>query len=280
MRELLVTGKGSGICYAGRNLKGAYLKDADLEGADFTEAYMSGACLERANLTNANLSKTQALGTDFRNADLTGACLEAWNIDSTTVLEGAHADYVFLLGNNRERRPSSGTFRKGEFAKLFQEVLDTVDFIFENGIDWQAFMLSFDNMREKIRVECENADVSVQSIENKGDGVFVVRVNVPKTVDKTEVHENFTKEYDSNLKLLEEKYKMQLEFKDREIEIYKEKSIDFKEIIMTLASKPVNVIIDPENIDQSNEVNIGGNASDNTIIQGDSNKINQREFSQ
>ncbi|NJL58315.1 MAG: pentapeptide repeat-containing protein [Desulfobacteraceae bacterium] len=144
VRELLVTGNGKNQSYAGMNLKGAYLVGADLSGADFHEADLIGATLENANLRDANLSRIQALNVEFRGADLTGACLEAWNIDSTTQLDGAYADFVYLLSNKLERRPASGNFGEGEFAKLFNEVLDTVDFIFRNGIDWQAFMICYE----------------------------------------------------------------------------------------------------------------------------------------
>ena len=128
---------------------------------------MSGADLQGANLRHANLTKTAMLGVNLRGADITGATLDAWNIDSTTNLDGAFAEYVYLKANQQERRPQSGVFGDKEFSKLFQEALNTIDFIYKNGIDWQAFMMSFDKLREKVRVESDGADISVQSIENK-----------------------------------------------------------------------------------------------------------------
>jgi len=250
VRELLVTGMvkdrkelfNRKELFIGINLKGANLANVDLSGIDFTEADLSNATLENASVRNANLIKTQALGVEFRGADLTGACLEAWNIDSTTQLEGAHADYVYLLRNKEERRPNSGIFGEGEFSKLFQEVLNTVDLIFKNGIDWKAFMISFDNLREKIRVESEGADITVQSIENKGDGVFVVRVNVPFEIDKAEVHSEFKQEYSNQLKLIEEKYQASLlQGKENEIAIYRKQNINLMEIIRQQSQKPIQI---------------------------------------
>ena len=277
-RELLVSGIGKGQSFRELNLKGAYLVGADLSGADFHEADFIGATLENANLKDANLSRIQALGVEFKGADLTGACLESWNIDATTQLDGAKADYVYLLSNKLERRPASGHFGEGEFAKLFNEVLDTVDFIFRNGIDWQAFMTSFDNLREKVRVESEDADISIQSITNKGDGVFVVKVNVPIHTDKPEFHSSLTKEYETNLKLIEAKYQAQLEFKEKEIAIYREKSIEFKEIIGTLAQKPIQNIIYNEpkaEVDMGDYSFSAGNLSNAVINVGDGNVVNQ-----
>lgn len=185
----------------------------------------------------ANLTKTQALSTNFNRAKLTGACLEAWNIDSTTQLDGAICDYVYLLNNQGERRPSSGEFAPGEFSKLFQEVLHTVDLILRNGIDWEAFTYSF----KKLQVENEDVDLSIRSIENKGDGVVVVRVNVPTDVNKTKIHSDFTQTYEVALKAIAERYQAELKSKDEQIAIYRQHQADLQEVVKMLASRPVNV---------------------------------------
>lgn len=282
VRELLVTGNGEGKSYKGCNLKGACMKGANLTNADLTEADLSGGTLEDASLVNTNLSKVQALDVEFRGVDLTGACLHSWNIDSSTRLVGAHAAYVFLLDNYRERRPSSGEFKEGEFSKLFQEVIHTVDFIFKNGIDWQAFILSFDKLREKIRVENEAGEIAVQSIENKGDGIFVVRVAVPVDMDKGIIHSEFSREYEHQLKRLEERYMSLLEYKEqeiksrerefsrfreskeREIAIFREHNINLNEIIRDQAKRPICIQQVTEGIamqDNRREVHITGDVS-------------------
>jgi len=217
VRQLLITGKGNDDVYAGLNLKGAYLVGASLTHADLRETDLSGSTLENVSLRDANLVRASVIDVELKGADLTGSCLESWNIDSTTSFEGAHADYVYLLSDKQERRPSSGTFGEGEFSKLFQEFLDTVDLIFKNGIDWQAFIVSLDKLKEKIKIENDKGEVSVQSIENKGDGVFVVRLNVPPDSDKEKIHSEFTQEYDEQIKVIEEKYRLLLEHKENEI---------------------------------------------------------------
>jgi uncharacterized protein YjbI with pentapeptide repeats len=221
-QPMLVTGKGKDNSYKGLNLKGAYLAGADLSGADFTEADLNGSTLENATLTNAHLDRASVIEVEFKGADLTGACLESWNIDSTTHFEGAHADYVYLLANKQERRPAGGSFGEGEFSKLFQEVLDTVDLIFKDGIDWQAFLYSFDKIRKKVKIESDDAEISVQSIENKGDGVFVVRVNVPHEVDKADVETGFKEKYKNKLARIEREYQARLEGKEQAIAIYQQ----------------------------------------------------------
>lgn len=238
VQHLVVTKDGKSKSFVGLNLKGANLVGADLSDTDLTEAELSGAALQRSSLEQANLTKTQALETNFDGANLTGACLEAWNIDSTTQLNGAICDYVYLLNNQRERRPSSENFAPGEFTKLFQEVLNTVDLILRNGIDWEAFTYSF----KKLQVEYKDMELSIRSLENKGDGVVVVKVNVPADVNKAEIHSNFTQSYEFALKAIEQRYQAELKSKDEQIAIYRQHQADLQEVFKLLASRPDNKV--------------------------------------
>jgi len=237
IRNLAVTHRGVGQSYQGCDLKGLHLAGADLSEADLSEADLSHATLEGAWLEQANLTKTQTLGTNFQQARLTGACLEAWNIDSTTQLENTICKYVYLLNGQQERRPSSGTFAPGEFARLFEEVLDTIDLIFRNGLDWRAFAASF----QQVQVENEGTELNIQSIENKGDGVVVVRVQAPPHADKEKIHRDFSQSYEAEFAALKAQYQAQLQAKDEQIAIYREKSTDMKEIVGWLANRPINV---------------------------------------
>ncbi|MEH2095903.1 pentapeptide repeat-containing protein [Nostoc sp.] len=244
--KLLVTGNGRGKSYARANLKGANLigadlKEANLKDVDITEATFQGACLEQANLTLA-----QAVSTNFTSAQMTGACVEAWNIESTTNLDNVDCRFIYLLEHpkpetdDRERRPNSGEFQPREFTKLFEEVLNTVDLIFRDGIDWKAFVNAFQT------VQNQNADteLALQSIENKGDGVVVVKVGVPDGADKEKIHSDFTQNYQLALQAVEEKYKAQLQAKDEQIVVYRQQSGEMTEIVKLLASKPINVQVD------------------------------------
>ena len=142
--------------------------------------------------------------------------------------------------DDRERRPSSGYFQPGEFTKLFQEVLNTVDLIFRNGVDWKALAAAF----KKFQVENEGTELAIQSIENKGDGVIVIKVNVPPNADKEKIHSDLTQGYQLALQEVEKRYKAELQAKDKEIEIYREKSSEMKEIVGLLADRPIQNIID------------------------------------
>ncbi len=264
VQDLLISLRGRGRAYRGKNLQGANLATADLVGADLTEADLSRATLAGADLQQANLTKTQALGTEFRQTDLTGACLEAWNIDSTTQLAGARCDYVYLLSHHQERRPNSGHFQPGEFTKLFEEVLDTIDLIFQNGIDWKVFLQTF----QQVQVQQGEAELAIQSIENKGDGVMVVKLKAAPDTDKAGVHQLFMSGYHTALEAAEQRYKAQLQAKDDEIQRYHQQNANMQEVVKLLAAKPIT--IDVRATAESKAMQ-GNDHSQNLNIQGDFN---------
>jgi uncharacterized protein YjbI with pentapeptide repeats len=236
VRELLVTGKGYRQDFSKANLRGANLSYADLSYVNLTQTDLSQATLYRANLEGANLTEANAIGTNLTQATLTAACIEAWNTDSKTQLDQIQCHYIYLLNHQQERRPSSGMFVPEEFTQLFQEVFNTVDLIFKDGVNWKAFVSAF----KQVQVENENTELTVKSIENKGDGVIIVKVNVPPYSDKEKIHSSFTQNYESKLQALEREYKAQLKIKDSQIESYKRESVNLMEVTKLLASRPIN----------------------------------------
>ena len=232
VRELLVKKRGVKQSYIGCNIKGGNLAGADLSEVNFTEADISEATFVDAILERANFTKAQAINTNFQHARLTAACLQAWNIDSTTQLEEVICDYVFLLNNQNERRPSSGVFAPGEFTKLFQVFINTVDLIFQNGLDLQALYSAL------VDVKAANQDtqLAIRSIENKGDGVVVVKVEVTEEANKTKIHSDFTQSYQVALQAIEAKYQAQLQSKDEQIELYRQHQADLKNLMQMIVA--------------------------------------------
>lgn len=211
-------------------LSRAYLSEANLSEANLSEVKLSGLDFSKTDLRGANLSKVQALETDFTSANFTGTCLEDWNINSATKLDNIDCQYIYLKNAQQERRPNSGDFAPGEFTNLYQKVLNTVDLIFRNGVDWEAFAYSFG----KIQVENESSELAIQSIEVKGDGVVVVRVNVSPITDKSKINNDFVQNYEVAYKILEEKYKAELSGKNAEIAHYGQEVQRQKEYINNL----------------------------------------------
>jgi len=189
------------------NLRSADLRGANLNIADFREA----------DLSKAILLTTQALATDFSKAIFTGACLEDWHINSFTKLDEVICEHFYQkfapYPMHSERRPPTGQFALGDFAKLVQDSLDTVDLIFNKGVDWKAFSYSFVNTQ----VENEGTPLAIRSIENKGEGVVLIRVAVPPDADKGKIHNDFLQGYEFAQKTLEHQFQARLEDKDKEI---------------------------------------------------------------
>ena len=238
-RLLALTRNGYRKAYRNLNLQGINLTQGDLSQADLTGCNLNDAVLQQVNLTNANLTTAQAIGTDFEGAQLTGCCLEAWNIDSTTQIKHVVCQFVYLRTQHRERRPSSGEFKPGEFSKLFQEVIDTVDLIFQGGLDWQALQSM---MAEVNAQQPADAPLNIRSIENKDDGVVVVRVDAPSEADKSMLHAELNEQYQAALAALEAKYQYQLQAKDEQISIYKEQQESWSAIAQSLASRPTSAV--------------------------------------
>nr|WP_290221322.1 pentapeptide repeat-containing protein [Trichocoleus desertorum] len=265
-----------GVDLTGADLRGAFLSEAalgpanlyeaDLSSADLLQANLSGACLYGAKLHKANLTKADLTGANFTNADLsesilllaravytnfegailTGACIQDWSISEGTILSNVSCDYIYhrlgLTEQLEERRPSDPDkkFKPGEFTKLFQKVLSTVDLFFRDGVDWNALLISL----EKLRVEAEGAELSIQAIENKNDGAFVIRVNVPLEANKAEIERFLKRQYEIEIKVIDEKYQFQLQLQGERLEEYRDQikiqrqeNTDLRRIVEKMADK-------------------------------------------
>jgi uncharacterized protein YjbI with pentapeptide repeats len=188
------------------DLDGVDLSYADLSDTNFYRKDLSDLNLRGADLSYAYLCQAQALGTDFTNTILTGACIEDWNINSDTKFDGVICEYIYLKSPQRERRPRDGVFKPGEFSALFQQVIETVDLIFTDGIDWQAFFTSF----QELRSQYADQSLSIQAIEKKQGEAFIVRLEVPAAIDKAAIESRAKDLYEKQLRLFEIQYEKRL----------------------------------------------------------------------
>jgi hypothetical protein len=129
-------------------------------------------------------------------------------------------------------------------------------------------------------VEYEAAELAIQSIENKGDGVVVVRLNAAPDADKASIHRSFNEGYQVALQEAEARYKEKLQAKDEQIQIYRQQNADMLEITRSLANRPVQVQAIahskamPGN-DQSQTFNVGGDFA----IHATNSVVNLRDIS-
>ena len=198
---------------SGANLSETVFYNADLSHADLRSANCWGANLNKANLSHANFEASQVLSTNFAGAVLTGACIADWQIGSSTKLDDVTCDYIFriLVGDKFTGRlpvnPNS-TFAPGEFTQRFQllaSAQETIDITFTDGIDWQAFFTTF----QELRSQYPDSGISIQGLERKAEG-FIVRLEVNQDADKAAIETQTKQIYAAQLKALEAQYEKQL----------------------------------------------------------------------
>lgn len=223
---------------------------ANLRSTVLDNANLSKSSFEKADLFQTSLIGTTALKTNFQKAILTGTCIQDWNINSQTNLTDVICNHVYFKHTVEqedeynyvlftERRPhdSSKSFAPGEFLSLVQKSLETVDLVFSNGIDWQAFLYSY----RKLQIECGGDELAIQAIERKSGNSFVVRVEVPPDANKAEIEKFFKHKYELELKAKEEQYKELLQAKDKDITYFRQQNTDLMEIIKLQANKPIYI---------------------------------------
>ncbi len=252
----------------GADLSGAYLESANLRDANLRDANISGAYLESANISGAHLYRANFYDADLTGANLTGACIKDWYINSPTNLQNVKCKYIYLKHIYSEeegkliysdRRPHHGNYQEGEFTKLFQKALETVELIFPEGIEWTAFLESF----QQLQAEVKSEELSIQGIEKKSGSVFIVRLEVPEKANKAEIQKYIKTEYKAKLKVIEANYQKQLQAKDETIQaknetmkVILEKGADLLEIAKIVSNFQHNTIINNNpNITSGNTYN-------------------------
>jgi hypothetical protein len=78
------------------------------------------------------------------------------------------------MQGQQELRPYSRNFKPGEFSKLYETALETVDIVFLDGIDWKAFLVSFLELKaetgsDEISIKEYTFNGDVGSVENQGN---------------------------------------------------------------------------------------------------------------
>jgi uncharacterized protein YjbI with pentapeptide repeats len=258
VRELLTSRNGYRKSYVDANLRGANLTGVNLNEANLKQADLSNALLQDADLRGANLSETLAVGADFTGAALTGACLQAWNIDHTTKLDQVDCQFVFLLEQpnslgSRERRPhdSNKVFEPGDFAKLYQKIMTTVQLLLRDGIHPEAFKAAFERLMQ------ENPDITpdaIQAVERKGNDVLVT-LTVPDNADKGKIEREWDEVYQARLEA--QKSAALLEAANNHKEDIKEITLAYAANLSGLLSNfTVNAVSESKAMSDSNNPNI------------------------
>jgi uncharacterized protein YjbI with pentapeptide repeats len=198
VRDLLVDPQsGQGKNFSGADFTGAYLVKANLQGANLTGTNLQDANLTGANLAAANLRGVNAIDTDFTGATLNDICIQDWNISKNTTFANVQCRGIYLKENRQEPKPDSygsingKEFQSGEFEKWVKVLTNTVDLIFQNGLDLKSLAFAI----TQASIDYENTQFTAESIEHKGDDVVVVKVSSRGDTSKSELHIALTNEY-------------------------------------------------------------------------------------
>jgi uncharacterized protein YjbI with pentapeptide repeats len=191
-RELCISRIGANEDFISSDLSGLNLIGVNLSAAILAGANLNATNLTQTDLENSNLVNVQAIQTDFTKANLSGACIENWAITSETVFTDAICSHIYLDSAKKERQPASGSFEQGDFEKLVIQFTKTLDFLFHNGIDSQAFDFALNNLIE----DYEEMGISLKGVDDLGDGDRLVRINTVPDAPKAEMHAQFTQEYE------------------------------------------------------------------------------------
>ncbi|MFH7242027.1 MAG: pentapeptide repeat-containing protein [Spirulina sp.] len=220
------------------NLSEANLSEANLSKANLSEADLSEANLSEADLSYADLNASQVLGANFTQATLTGACIADWQIGISTILKDVQCDYIFRTYNYESQQFSGrlpmdpeNPFALDEFSQRFQIIasaLETIDITFTEGIDWQAFFQSFQELRQRY----PQHNIGIQGIEEK-DGALIVRLKV-ETEETGAALEELKGRIETTEKQL---YSVQLSLREAEgqLKVYRE----MMGVVQTLVLRPM-----------------------------------------
>ncbi|MDJ0635503.1 MAG: hypothetical protein QNJ34_20105, partial [Xenococcaceae cyanobacterium MO_188.B29] len=106
------------------------------------------------------------------------------------------------------------------------------DWVFPNGIDWRAFLTSFQKLQSKF-------ELRIKAIENKSGGILVVHLEVSALANRPEVEQCLKHEYKVELEALKEKYR--IKHNNQEIAIDQQNSANLLKIIKLIVKTNNNL---------------------------------------
>ncbi|MCS6959122.1 MAG: pentapeptide repeat-containing protein [Pseudanabaenaceae cyanobacterium SKYGB_i_bin29] len=229
------------VDFSHADLRFADLSYTDITGANFLDADLRYADLSYCDLMKAYICGTQAMGTNFTGTQFTGVCLENWEVDSDTRLENVECEYIYLKSKverpqglltrlYEDRYPPADKFKPEEFVRMFQKTRGYVSLVFHQGIDWEAFAQTFQDMQN----HNPDAKMSITSIKNKGDGTVVIKMTVAGETDRSRLHDEFMLSYELLRKALDEEYQARADQDWIEVIGFSREPVPYSEYINTL----------------------------------------------
>ena len=225
------------------NMTGAVAIGADFWQVDFSGSNLNRADLSRSNLSQArlinadwtgvNLEATQLRGVFFEQVQLTGACIHDWVIDEVTNLDQINCDYVYLEAGFQGRYPhGKSKFQPGQFSVALREGCETIELVFEHGINWLAFLQVLRSLTE----EHNKMDADLRAFEQLDNGGLIVRLDVRSTLSASEIEGLLDANYRKALASAEDHYQTDLGWSEEHVIHYQTHCADLMEIARIVAS--------------------------------------------
>ncbi len=200
IRSLMVTGSTFERDFAGMDLAGGRFAGMNLQGCDFSRANLASADFSGSDLTGANLTQATVVGTLFNGAILTAACIQNWKIDPHTQLKEVICTHVFLgpdQNGAKQRNPPEGQFQSGEFAKRYQQIAYTIDFVAHSRRELDALVAAIEQIKAK-----SSANIFVQNLATKED-LLIITIKGDEQLDVSTLYTQLKQAYDKQLALAE-----------------------------------------------------------------------------
>lgn len=203
-KAILIQANFQEATLSGANLSRAIATGANFSEADLGEADLTKTDLRQANLSQCDLTRSKIAATNFEGATLSGVCLEDAQLSSTAKLEGITCNFFYLKRNAQDRRPTEGNLLPGEFAQLFHNALETLNLTLHSGVNWSAFAHAVN----RLNTLHKSAQLGIQSIENKGDGIILLKLNTSPGTDTVQIQRDFMKVYEEAKQAMETRWQL------------------------------------------------------------------------
>jgi uncharacterized protein YjbI with pentapeptide repeats len=194
---------------------------------DYSNCIPKGLYLRGANLEGANLTGADLRDCDLRDTKLTGICIANWNIDHSTRLENVECNYAYADIAKAERIPASGAFQPGDFAKLFHQIDNVITLILHDGLDVGALLQTW----QQFQAEHGDKSPTFRALEDKGDGVFVLKVEIDPSADRAQIHQELIQTYEQKIQQLTAQHQTEIAHRDGQLAIYNKLQAAFDRLI-------------------------------------------------
>ncbi len=198
IRKLAITKQGANQNFENQNLQGINLQGANLENARLIGANLCQANLQAANLSGAILVRSQLELANLSNACLTGACIENWGVSKTTKLHNIICEYVylnFISEDKRNRMPSEGNFKAGEFTQFVESILTSFDLAHNLNINPKAAIKALQILSDEYQEPIE-----IVGLENR-DNQIIFKMKNSNPAKAEQIQQEYQSRYNQTISL-------------------------------------------------------------------------------